>query len=115
MGPRISRYVFGRITIDGTEHSSDVIVYPDRVEGSWWREKGHLLQPADLAGLAEEKPGVLVIGTGSRGAMKVPPETMSYLEGIAQEVRVLKTADAVEFFNSISEGTRAVAALHLTC
>jgi len=31
----ISDYRFGRIVIDGKTYTSDVIVYPDRVDPSW--------------------------------------------------------------------------------
>jgi hypothetical protein len=34
--PKIESYHFGEIVIDGRRYSSDVIIYPDRVEGQWW-------------------------------------------------------------------------------
>ena len=37
---RLGDYAFGRLTVDGAEHTRDLIVLPDRVVGDWWR-KGH--------------------------------------------------------------------------
>ena len=45
---QIDSFTFGKITIDGVAYTSDVIVYPDRVDPSWWREKGHGLNIMDL-------------------------------------------------------------------
>jgi hypothetical protein len=43
--PKIESYRFGEIVIDGRRYSNDVIIYPDRVDGKWWREEGHSLVP----------------------------------------------------------------------
>ena len=32
---RITVYDFGTITVDGRTHTRDVIIYPERVQGSW--------------------------------------------------------------------------------
>src|SRR5439155_5489531 len=37
---RLERYSFGRILVDGQEHTRDVIVLPGRVVGDWWRREG---------------------------------------------------------------------------
>ncbi len=34
---RIDHYVFGKMVVDGKTYTSDLIVYPDRVDPSWWR------------------------------------------------------------------------------
>ena len=68
----IDDYSFGRTQIDGQTYTSDVIVFPDRVDGSWWRKDGHSLCMDDLADVVAAKPKVLVVGTGAYGAMKVP-------------------------------------------
>lgn len=110
----IDSYSFGRITVGGREYSSDVIVFPDRVEPSWRRNRGHSLAREDLSLLLEFKPRVLIVGTGAYGAMKVPGETLGYLQGLGIEVVTEKTAAAVELYNAKADaGT--VAALHLTC
>ncbi|MEQ8191120.1 MAG: hypothetical protein ABRQ39_24360 [Candidatus Eremiobacterota bacterium] len=44
----IDSYDFGTIKISGKTYKSDVIIYPDRVDGKWWRKEGHSLHPDDL-------------------------------------------------------------------
>ncbi len=113
---RIDFYSFGRIVIDGKTYTSDVIIYPGRVDASWWRKKGHRLQPADLTDVVSAKPDVLIIGTGYAGVMDVPEETADFIRSKGIEVRVEKTGKAVDAFNSLQGSKKTVvAALHLTC
>jgi hypothetical protein len=112
---KITHYSFGSITVDGKTYASDVIIYPDRVNPSWWRNQGHRLQPADLGEVVESGIKTLVIGTGASGLMQVPKETVRFLESKGIEAHALKTSDAVEFYNRTSGDRPVVAALHLTC
>ena len=112
---KISHYSFGRIVIDGHTYTSDLIIYPDRVNPSWWRKEGHLLQIEDLADIMIAKPSVLIIGTGAYGIMKVPGKTLEYLNSKGVEVHIHDTKKAVEFYNMIASKKPAIAALHLTC
>jgi hypothetical protein len=112
---RISHYSFGSITVDGTSYRSDVIIFPGRVNGSWWRKEGHYLRPEDLEEVVAAKPKLVIIGTGANGVMQVPGSTIKWLEGKGIEVKVARTAEAVEIYNSLPDNTTAVAALHLTC
>jgi len=112
---KIDHYSFGSITIDGRRYTSDVIIYPDRVDSSWWRKEGHNLHIADLKDVINAKPEILVVGTGSPGLMKVPKETISHLESKGIEVHVALTAKAVEIFNKLQSDKKVIAAVHLTC
>ena len=112
---RITHYSFGSITIDGHHYRSDVIIFPGRVNGSWWRREGHYLQPADLEEVVAIKPKTVVIGTGASGVMQVPVATVKWLEDRGIEVKVARTDKAVEIYNALVDDTEAVAALHLTC
>jgi hypothetical protein len=112
---QIDDYSFGRIVIDGKTYTSDVIVYPDKVDPSWWRKEGHLLQKADLHDVIGAGPDVIVIGTGNLGVMKVPDSTISFLESKGIVIIVKKTAKAVEIFNEESKKGKTVGAFHLTC
>lgn len=111
----ITHYSFGRVTIDGKTYTSDVIIYPDRVDSSWWRQEGHLLQIADLKDIIASKIPVLIIGTGFYGAMKVPKETLDYFKSKNIEAHIENTQKAVNTYNEISSKRPAIAALHLTC
>ena len=114
--PRIEHYEFGRIVIDGKSYSSDVIVYPERVDADWWREEGHRLSPVDLWEVVQFKPEILVVGTGYSGVMDVPQETLDYLRKQGIQVVVQRTSSAWKTYNRLAaEGRKVVAALHLTC
>ncbi len=112
---RISHYSFGSITVDGKSYRSDVIIYPGRVNSSWWRKEGHYLQPEDLEEVVAAKPTTVVIGTGASGVMQVPADTVKWLESKGIKVCVDRTTQAVEIYNKLEDNTAAVAALHLTC
>ena len=112
---KIDSYSFGRIVLQGTVFTSDVIIYPGRVDAAWWRKEGHLLQVEDLAEALRMKPGVLVIGTGYYGILRVPRETVERIAASGIDVKVEKTARAVEVYNELERAGNVVAALHLTC
>ncbi len=111
----IDDYSFGRIVIDGKTYTSDVIMYPDKVDASWWRKEGHYLQAEDIAVVAAAEPEVVVIGTGNSGVMKVPQKTVLFLESKGIEVFVGKTGKAVETFNARQGTGKVVGAFHLSC
>jgi hypothetical protein len=112
---KLEHYSFGRITIDGKTYTSDVIIYPGRVDSSWWRKEGHYLQVVDLTDVINAKPEVLIIGTGYSGVMVVPKETVTHLESKGIEVHVARSEKAVEMFNKLQKEKLVIAALHLTC
>jgi hypothetical protein len=113
---KIDQYAFGKVVIEGKTYTSDVIIYPEKVDPSWWRKEGHRLQPVDLENVIREKPDILIIGTGNVGAMDVPKETLAFLRSQGIDVRVARTEKAVGIFNSSYGGNKkVVAALHLTC
>jgi len=112
----IEDYRFGRIVVDGRAYTSDVIVFPDRVRDGWWRNEGHELCPADLWEVVQEKPEVLVVGTGKSGLMRVLPKMEEYLEQQGIKLMVERTTEACQTFNRLCRsGGKVVAALHLTC
>jgi len=112
---KIDSYSFGRIVINKKTYTSDVIIYPGRVDASWWRKEGHLLQFADVAEALQAKPDVLVIGTGYAGVMRVPRETVDRIAAQGIEVMVERTSKAVELYNDLQGAKTVIAALHITC
>ncbi|HWB72833.1 MAG TPA: MTH938/NDUFAF3 family protein [Egibacteraceae bacterium] len=112
--PEISDYRFGRIVIDGQEHSNDVIVLPDRVVAGWWRQEGHRLVIDDLAEVLDELPEQLVVGAGAQERMKPDPAVLDELRSRGHSVEVLPTPEAVRRYAQLDPATTA-AALHLTC
>jgi len=115
MRPRIDSYEFGRLVVDGKTYTSDVIIFPHGVKGGWWRKEGHRLCLEDLKEVLEEKPEVLVVGTGYSGLVEVPREVAEGLQAQGIKVVVEPTSKAVKTYNELSRSKKVVAALHLTC
>jgi hypothetical protein len=101
--------------IDGQVFTSDVIIYPDRIDASWWRKEGHQLQVEDIEGILKAKPEVLVVGTGAIGRMRVMPETAKKLEEAGIKLIARQTGEAWKLYNELAKSAKIVAALHLTC
>jgi hypothetical protein len=112
--PRIEGYSFGRVVVDGHEHTRDVIVLPDRLVTNWWRADGHRLVLSDLDDVLDELPEQLIVGTGAYGQMRPDPATLEQLRERGVEVEALPTADAVRRLGEL-DAARTAAALHLTC
>ncbi len=120
----ISDYKFGQIVIDGATYTQDVVIYPDRVDASWWRAQGHLLQENDLTEVLNETPDCLVIGTGADGLMKIADELIEKLTIKGIKIVAKPTAEACNQYNKLNqpvsgllkaEKYKVIAALHLTC
>ena len=114
---RVDAYAFGRITIDGVDYTSDVIILPDGVRSPWWRAAGgHVYAPEDLGPVLEAAADCVVLGTGRYDRVEVPGATVKALAAVGSEVVIEPTPRAVETFNRlVDEGREVVAALHLTC
>jgi len=112
----IRSYSFGSITVGERTFTSDVIIYPDRVDPGWWRGQGHVLAAGDLAGPLEAGPEVIVVGTGYFGVMIVPQVTRDHVAARNIQLVVERTGTAVEIYNDLlRSGRPVIAALHLTC
>ncbi|MFP4029108.1 MAG: Mth938-like domain-containing protein [Candidatus Brocadiia bacterium] len=113
----VDDYSFGRITVDGKTYTDDVIISPEGVDDSWWRETGHEVCEADLDPVWKTNPEILIIGTGARGVMKVLPEARELMEKRCDQLHVLPTKKACKKYNKLvkKKGKRVVAAFHLTC
>jgi hypothetical protein len=115
MTMHIDSYSFGNIVINNKIYASDVIVFPDRVDPSWWRKEGHYLNKEDLSTIIEAKPEIVIIGTGQSGVMEVPRDTVVFLESHGIKVYIEKTGLAVNLFNSQPKDKTVIGAFHLTC
>jgi hypothetical protein len=111
---RIEGYRFGHVLVDGTEHTKDVIVLPDRIVSNWWRVEGHGLQMKDLVDVLDDLPERLVLGTGADGRVVPDREVLQRLEERGVRVEVLRTDRAVTRYGEL-DPRRTAAALHLTC
>lgn len=113
--PKISRYEFGKIVVDGVPYAEDVMILSDRVV-RWWRKEGHRLRVEDLSDVLEDRPQDIVIGTGYDGMMDVPKEVQDDLRSRGMSIHVGRTSEAVAVYEELlSKNRRVAAALHLTC
>jgi hypothetical protein len=111
---RLQDYSFGRLTVDGHEHTRDLIVLPHRVVPDWWRHDGHSLAMEDLDEVIDELPERLVLGVGAQRQLRPDPAVLAALERRGVQVECLPTDEAVRRYGELDE-RRTAAALHLTC
>jgi hypothetical protein len=111
---RLENYSFGRLMVDGQEHTRDLIVLPERVVADWWRREGHSLAIEDLDEVLDELPARLVLGVGAYGRLQPEATVIAELERRGVEVECLPTDAAVRRYGELDE-RRTAAALHLTC
>lgn len=109
---KIENYSFGSITVDGKSYSHDLIVFKNITD--WWRATSHNVSINDIDNLVLQKPKTIIFGTGASGVMRVPQETIDYIEKEGVQVIVLRTAEAAKKYNEMASDDVA-AALHLTC
>lgn len=115
MRKNIDSYNFGRIVIDGKTYNSDLILFQDRIRPNWWRKSGHRLVPEDIKEIVEDKPEILIVGTGAFELMVVSEETKEVLRENNIGLIAQKTKEACKTYNKLSKEKKVVAAFHLTC
>ncbi len=113
---KIKSYEFGSIEINGTVYTSDVIIYDDHINSSWWRKEGHYLQTEDIEEILKVKPDLIIVGTGKFDTMKVSRNVMKELESRGIKAIYVKTDEACRRHNEMCDSNKkVVTALHLTC
>ena len=113
---RIDDFHFGKISVDGTPYTRDLIVLPSRIIPNWWRKEGHSLLPEDITEIIAEHPGLLIVGRGTSGCMQIAPQTEEVCQKHALTLIAETTPAAVKIFNRKSAAGLSVAgAFHLTC
>ena len=112
----IESYDFGKITIDGKTYTSDLIIYPDHVDSSWWRKTSHKLGTYDIPDeVFKQNPDVILVGTGFYDDMKVLPDTKKLIESKGIKLIVDNTKKASDTYNQLSKTQKVIALFHLTC
>lgn len=113
----IDSHGFGTMAIQGETYTSDLIIFPDnKIKDRWRRKSGHLLTFADIASLLEEKPEIIIAGTGVYGRMKIEKGLYPLLSKQGITLIALRNSKAVEEFNEKKKMNKNVGAcFHLTC
>ncbi len=118
---KINSYRFGEIKIGEKIYTNDVIIFPDHVEGNWWRKEGHSLALEDLDTVLHpraSKPDILLVGTGAYGALKIQTALIEHLEELGIEMVSGPTKEICQKHKSLANSAKnltVVTALHLTC
>lgn len=112
----IDDYSFGRMVVDGDEHTFDLILTPTRVHPDWWRPEGHRCTVEDLGAVLDEPPDRLVIGTGAWERMRPEEQLDAVLQARGIVTETHPTDEAVRRYNELVATDASVAgAFHLTC
>ena len=118
----IEGYRFGSITINGKTYDYDVEVRWTGEVLEWKRESSHMIDVGDVKRAVEEKPGIIIIGTGESGVARVTEATQRFINERKIELIIDRTAKATEIFNIIrkksekeGEGKKVIGLFHLTC
>ena len=112
----IDEYTFGSIRVEGRVFRHDLRIRGRKILPDWWRRQGHVCALEDLADILNPLPGLVILGTGASGLMRISPSLARWLEDRTVSLLALPTAEAVQAFNRYHPGTPGlVAAFHLTC
>ncbi|MDD5528525.1 MAG: MTH938/NDUFAF3 family protein [bacterium] len=111
----IKRFGSGQVRIGDIIYTRDIIIYPDRIETSWWRDANHLVQLKDLQKILNTPPQVLIIGTGPFNEMKIDNNVKEICDSKGIKLITENTQKACEIYNELKkQNLNIVTALHLT-
>ncbi len=123
----IEEYHFGSIIIDGKVYDHDVQIFssgqspldskhPTGQVKSWWRKTSHEVILDDICEVLEQKPEIIVFGTGSPGMMEVFDRTQEKIKSLGIELIIEPTKEAIKKFNELkTKNENVVGLFHLTC
>lgn len=117
---------FGSITIDGKKYKYDVYLYPNgdlekRDKSHSPRINGHRsLSTWELDKITEEKPEILIIGTGQTGVLPMNEESKEWINKAEKEkgIKIImgKTPNILDKTNEMLNSEKKVAGIfHTTC
>ena len=111
--PVIEEVAFSRLVVGGKVYRSATIVYPDSVDGRWWRKDGMKFLPEDFDAVIARKPQIVVLGVGFQAKVSVPEETRQRFSKEGIRCVVADTQEAVEQFNTLRKTQTVIGAFHL--
>ena len=119
----IEEYHFGSITINGKTYNYDVEVRWNGEVLEWRRESSHVIDIEGVKRAVEEKPEMIIIGTGESGVARVTESAQRFIKEKKIELIIDRTEEAVKVFNMIrgkperekGEKKKVIGLFHLTC
>jgi hypothetical protein len=117
---RIEGSGFGNITIDGKTYEHDVII---RLSGKVKKRQkklskrqygtSHIISRAEAKFVFEKGCGVIIVGAGHEGNVRLSPEASDYLEKKRCGVILQPTPEAIRSFNHSK--ANKIGLMHVTC
>lgn len=112
--PRIEELEFTKLVSGGKVYRAPCIIYPDKVDGRWWRTDGSRFGPGDFEAVIAAKPEIAILGTGLVNLVSVPEETIARFSAEGIEVEALPSKEAAERYNELfATGRKVIGAFHL--
>jgi len=117
---KIDSFNFGFIVVDGKQYIHDVVILPDGTvkerQASKSRLGSHTISWRDVVGIVNERPEVIIIGTGTSALARLSEDVGINLRRANLNFLVLPSPQAVVRFNELTgEGKRVAALMHITC
>jgi hypothetical protein len=119
--PYINSTEFGSITIDDKKYDQVLIVGEKVEEREYDKLKdffgtSHKIGEWELLELFNEKPEIIIIGTGQSGALTVDEKVINTIKEKGIELIIVKTPEAIISYNKkIQEGKKVNSLIHTTC
>ena len=117
---KIDSFNFGFIVVDDKQYSYDVVILPDGTVKERSSGKGrlgsHSIARSEIEALTKAQPDVILIGTGVHGMARLARDAEHYLMAPDLNLTLLPSPQIVRKFNqSIDEGEKVAALIHVTC
>lgn len=116
----IKEYKFGSIVINNKVYNYDIEARWNNEVLRWFRKESHIINIEDVKRAVEQKPDVIIIGTGESGIAKVMENAKSEIKSKGIELFIDITGKAIEIFNNLTESEKQgqkkiIGLFHLTC
>jgi polyphosphate kinase 2 (PPK2 family) len=112
--PMIDDFAHGTIVVDGCDYESDVLILPDGTVKTWQPQDGEVLLAKHVKAVLKANPEVVVIGTGTVGALSLHPKAQKRLDEAGVEVLAYRIDKACETYRQLRSQRRVAALLHIT-
>jgi len=117
---KIDKLNFGSIVIDGKKHHWDMLIFADgtvrKRKGGFLMFGSHNIKKEEIKELAQGKPEMIIIGTGTNGKASLSPEAGNWAKERNLSLVIQPSYEAAAKLNESAEQKKKVAALiHITC
>ena len=118
--PRIISSEWGKLEVESLGQGKDFKLWPGGGDAWDWRETGTShsagIQIGDVAELVEKGCEVVILTKGKFSRLRVPKETLQYLEERNIETFVANTTRGIKRYNELtSQNMRVGGLFHSTC